>query len=62
MLIAEVSTGKVVSRLVGLSERIESVSFSPDSTKLAVAGGQPGRMGEIQIWDWLKQKLLFSHS
>ena len=38
-------------RLVGMSARIESVRFSPDSSKLAVAGGNPGEMGEIQIWD-----------
>jgi WD40 repeat protein/mono/diheme cytochrome c family protein len=38
-------------RLIGLSQRIESVRFSPDGSKLAVAGGSPGRMGELQIWD-----------
>ena len=62
VLIAEASTGRLVSRLVGLSERIESVAFSPDGTKIAVAGGQPGRMGEIQVWDWSKEKLLLSHA
>ena len=62
VLIAEASTGRLVSRLVGLSERIESVAFSPDGTKIAIAGGQPGRMGEIQVWDWSKEKLLLSYS
>ena len=42
---------KLVARLVGLSERIESATFSPDGTKLTVAGGNPGRMGEIQVWE-----------
>lgn len=41
----------ISSRLVGLSERIESVAFSPDGQKLAVAGGSPGRLGEIQVWN-----------
>ncbi len=50
----------VVARLVGLSERIESVRFSPDGKSLAVAGGQPGRMGEVQIWDVEKRKLKLS--
>jgi WD40 repeat protein len=41
----------LVARLVGLAERIESAVFSPDGKALAVTGGQPGRMGEVQIWD-----------
>jgi len=51
---------KLLGRLIGLSERIETVVFSPDGTRLAVAGGQPGRMGELQIWDVAKQELLQS--
>lgn len=47
----------IVARLVGLSERIESVRFSPDGKYLAVAGGLPARMGEVQIWDVAKRKL-----
>lgn len=50
----------IVARLIGLSERIESVHFSPDGTRLAVAGGLPARMGEVQIWDVVKQKLTVS--
>jgi WD40 repeat protein/mono/diheme cytochrome c family protein len=49
-----------VARLVGLSERIESVRFSPDGTRLAVTGGLPGRMGEVQVWDVAKKKLSLS--
>jgi len=49
-----------VARLVGLSERIESVRFSPDGKKLAVTGGLPGRMGEVQVWDVAKRKLSLS--
>ncbi len=47
----------LVARLVGLSERIEAVRFSPDGKKLAVTGGLPGRMGEVQVWDVEKRKL-----
>src|SRR5205823_11501841 len=50
----------IVARLVGLSERIESVAFSPDGKFLAVSGGDPGRFGEVQIWDVANQKLKLS--
>ncbi len=50
----------LVDRLIGLSERIESVRFSSDSTKLAVTGGLPGRMGEVQVWDVEKRELKVS--
>lgn len=49
-----------LGRLVGLSERIESIVFSPDGETLLVAGGSAGRFGELQFWDWKKQKLLRS--
>ncbi|MDG2388704.1 MAG: DUF1553 domain-containing protein [Planctomycetaceae bacterium] len=49
-----------VGRLVGVSAKIQSVAFSPDGKKLAVTGGLPGRMGEIQVWDVAHQKLLVS--
>ena len=47
-------------RLVGLSERVEAAVFSPDGKPLAVAGGSPGRAGELQIWDVAKRKLRLS--
>ncbi len=40
-----------LSRLIGMSERIASLNFSPDGTKLAATGGSPARVGEVQIWD-----------
>jgi WD40 repeat protein len=52
----------LVARLVGLSERIQSVAFSPDGKLLAVAGGDPCRFGEIQIWDVARRKLKLSVS
>jgi len=49
---------ELVGRLVGLSERIQSVVFSPDGKRLAVVGGLPGRMGEVQVWDVAAKKLM----
>lgn len=50
----------ILGRLVGLSERIETIAFSPDGATLMVAGGSAGRFGEIQLWDWKKEKLIRS--
>jgi dipeptidyl aminopeptidase/acylaminoacyl peptidase len=47
----------LLGRLVGLSERVQSVVFSPDGKYLAVTGGDPGRFGEVQLWDVAKKKL-----
>lgn len=62
VLLHNADGGGIAARLVGLSERVQTVRFSPDGSKLAVAGGNPGRMGEIQVWDVAKRKLLMSAS
>ncbi len=61
VLLLNAETHEIAKRLIGLSERIESVSFSPDSKRLAVTGGSPGRMGEVQIWDVDSGELKLSH-
>src|SRR6202035_4168872 len=52
----------LLARLVGLAERVQSLAFSPDGKSLAVAGGSPGRFGEVQVWDVAKKKLRYSVS
>ena len=51
---------QLIARLIGVSERIQSLAFSPDGKWLAVTGGNPGRFGEIQIWNVEKRKLKLS--
>ena len=60
VLLWKADGSEMIARLVGLSERIESVRFSPKGDTLAVTGGQPARMGEVQVWDVAKKKLTLS--
>ncbi|MCA1964162.1 MAG: DUF1549 domain-containing protein, partial [Prosthecobacter sp.] len=50
----------IVARLVGLSERVQKLAWSPDGKKILVTGGSPARLGEIQIWDVAAKKLELS--
>jgi WD40 repeat protein len=47
----------LVARLIGISEHLQSLAFSPDGKWLAATGGSPGRFGEIQIWNVEKRTL-----
>src|SRR5262249_8553243 len=60
VLLWKADGSELVARLVGQAERIQSVAFSPDGQSLAVAGGSPGRFGEVQVWDVAKHKLRLS--
>ena len=60
VLLSKSDGSELVARLIGVSERIESVSFSPDGKQLLVTGGLPGRMGEIQVWNVADRKLALS--
>jgi WD40 repeat protein/mono/diheme cytochrome c family protein len=62
VLLFKADGSELVGRLVGQSERIESLAFSPDGKSLAVTGGSPGRLGEVQVWDVAKRELNYSVS
>jgi WD40 repeat protein len=62
VLLLDPETREIGHRLIGLSPRIESVRFSPDSTSLAVAGGRPGEFGELQVWDCETGRLRWSRT
>ncbi len=48
------------SRLIGISERVQSLAYSPNGKRLAAVGGSPGRFGEVQVWNTESNKLLLS--
>jgi WD40 repeat protein len=60
VLLYNTSNYTLQSRLIGISERVQSVAFSPDGKRLAAVGGAPGRFGEVQIWNPETEKLLIS--
>ena len=46
------SDGSVlVGRLVGKSQRVESITFGSDGKALAAVGGSPAQFGEAQFWE-----------
>jgi WD40 repeat protein len=50
----------LIGRLVGRSQRIESLAFSPDGKMLAAVGGTSCKFGELQLWDVQKRSLIKS--
>lgn len=60
ILLYDVGKYQLRARLIGISERVQSLAYSPDGTKLAAVGGAPGRFGEVQIWNPEAEKLLVS--
>jgi len=50
-ILIDSENGKLVQRLVGQSPRVESIGYSPDGKWLAVAAGEQGVCGELQIWN-----------
>jgi len=60
VLLWKADGSELVARLIGLSERIQTVRFSPDGKRLAACGGRPAQVGEIQIWDVEKKELTMS--
>jgi WD40 repeat protein len=60
ILLYDTETYELKTRLIGISERVQSIAYSPDGKKLAAVGGAPGRFGEVQVWNPEMEKLLIS--
>ncbi len=60
VLLYDTAKWELKSRLIGISERVQSLAYSPDGKKIAAVGGAPGRFGEVQIWGTGAEKLLIS--
>jgi WD40 repeat protein len=57
LLLHKADGSGLVSRLVGMSERLNSITYSSDGAVVIAAGGTPARFGEVQIWDTATGKL-----
>jgi len=57
VLLLDPGRGGIIARLPGVRGTANAVAFSPDGSLLAVGGGEPGRGGEIQLWDWRARRL-----
>jgi dipeptidyl aminopeptidase/acylaminoacyl peptidase len=49
------ATGALVGRATKLVERTNGLAYSPDGTRLAIAGGTPGIMGEVRVCEPAKR-------
>jgi mono/diheme cytochrome c family protein len=60
ILLYDTENYELKSRLIGISERVQALAYSPDGKKIAAVGGAPGRFGEVQVWNADEEKLLVS--
>ena len=60
ILVHKSDGSEIVARLLGKSERIIGLRFTPDGKTLVAVGGTPARFGEVQVWDLESRTLLRS--
>ncbi len=58
VLLYNAADGKIAHRFSNVAERVYDITFSPDGTKLAIAAGTPGQIGEAKVFDVASGKLL----
>jgi hypothetical protein len=52
LLVFDRRTGSLIRRLGDMPQRVADIALSPDRRQLAVAGGIPGRRGDVRLFDW----------
>ena len=57
ILLHNTDSSGIAARLLGISDRIHSLHFTPDGKRLVAVGGTPARFGEVQVWDVAARKL-----
>ena len=60
VLLHKADGSKLLTRLLGKSDRIESIVYGTNNNMLVAVGGTPARFGEVQIWDTNANKLIHS--
>lgn len=50
VLLWSTADGSLVKRLTNVAERVYDIDFHPDGTKLVIAGGTPGQIGEVKVF------------
>lgn len=58
VLLWNVESGTLVRRIQNVAERTYSVAFSADGSRLAIATGTPGQIGEVKIFQTADGQLL----
>ena len=58
MLVWNAADGSLIRRISNLAERIHDVEYSADGTRIAVASGTPGQLGELKLFSTADGKLI----
>ncbi|MFO0942274.1 MAG: c-type cytochrome domain-containing protein [Pirellulales bacterium] len=48
----DAASGTLARRIANIGQRVYAINFNSDGKSLAVACGEPGRIGEVRIVDW----------
>jgi len=58
VLLWSLPSAELTTRISNIAERVYGLAFHPDGTRLAVASGTPGQLGEVKLFDVQSGKLL----